>query len=39
MIILYMMVFSVVTPFLLLVASEIDDKIFDKKLAKVNQNK
>ncbi|WMU95598.1 hypothetical protein [Escherichia phage pEC-M719-6WT.1] len=39
MIILYMMVLSVVTPFLLLVASEIDDKIFDKKLAKVNQNK
>lgn len=39
MIILYMMTFSVVTPLLLLVASEIDDKIFEKKLAKANQNK
>ena len=39
MIILYMMAFSIVIPFLLLIASEIDDKIFDKKLAKVNQNK
>lgn len=33
------MVLSIVIPTILLVASEIDDYFFDKKLATMNQNK